>query len=42
MFQKPIQFKVRRPEQEPEDYVQKIRLGTTEEEVEEERAETLE
>ena len=42
MFQKLIQFKVRRPEQEPEDFVQKIHLGTTKEEAEEEPAETLE
>ena len=42
VLQKPIKFKVRRPEQEPVDFVQKIHLGNTNEEVEEEPAETLE
>ena len=42
MVQKPIKFKVQRPEQEPVDFIQKIRLGTTDEEAEEEPAETLE
>ena len=44
MVQKPIKITVRRPEPEPADFVQKIRLGTTtEEEAEEEdSAEPLE
>ena len=42
VLQKPIKFKIRRLEPEREDFVQKIRLGTTEEEAEEEPAETLE
>ena len=40
MVQKPIKFKVQRPEQEPVDFVQKIRLGTTDEETEEEPVES--
>ena len=42
LLQKPIKFKVRRPKQEQEDFVQKIHLGITKEEAEEEPAETLE
>ena len=44
VVQKPIKITVRRPEPEPEDFVQKIRLGTTTEEEaeEEEPTETLE
>ena len=42
VLQKPIKYKVRRPKPEPEDFIQKIRLGTMKEEVEEELAETLE
>ena len=41
VVQKPIKITVRRPKQEPMDFVQKIRLGTTEE-AEEEPSETLE
>ena len=41
MVQKPIKFKVRRPEQEQEDFITKIRQGTTNEEAEEEPHETL-
>ena len=39
---KPIKITVRRTEQEPVNFVQKIRIGTTEEEAEEEPAEALE
>ena len=44
MVQKPVKIKVRRPEPEPEDFVQKIRMGTTREAEakEEEPTETLE
>ena len=44
MVHKPIRITMRRPEPEPEDFVQKIHLGTTTEEEaeEEEPAETLE
>ena len=44
MVQKPIKITVRRPEPEPADFVQKIRLGTTTEEEakEEDSAEPLE
>ena len=41
MVQKPIKFKVCRPEQEPEDFISKIHQETIDEEVEEEPAETL-
>ena len=41
VVQKPIKFKVWRPEQELVDFVQKIRLVTTDEEAEEEPTETL-
>ena len=41
MVQKPIKFKGRRLEQEPEDFIQKFRQETTNEEAEEEPAETL-
>ena len=41
VIQKPKKFKVRRLEQEPADFIQKIPLGTTDEEAEEELAETL-
>ena len=42
MVQKPIKIIVRRPEPKPEDFVQKIPVGTTEEEeAEEELTEAL-
>ena len=41
VVQKPIKFKVRRPEQELEDFIQKFHQKTTEEEAEEEPTETL-
>ena len=44
LVQKPVKIKVRMPEPEPEDFVQKIRMGTTREAEakEEEPTETLE
>ena len=41
VVQKPIKFKGRRLEQEPEDFIQKFRQETTDEEAEEEPAKTL-
>ena len=41
MVQKPLKFKLRKPEQEPEDFIQKICKETTNEEAEEELAETF-
>ena len=42
VLQEPIKITMWRREQEPVDFVQKIRLGTTDEEADEELAETLE
>ena len=39
--QKPIKIKLRRQDQEPENFIQKIHQETTKEETEEEPAETL-
>ena len=39
--QKPIKIKLRRQDQEPEDFIRKIRQETTHEEAEEEPTETL-